>query len=114
MSAVLTPLLARPLTGCEYLLLGDLRQLLEEPVGLSNGRWILAFLDRVLTLRLQEIPDPDAFQASGMPHTAELLPELIEKLQRLRDRVALKAPYQLLANEVRCDLRSLFDDLGAT
>ena len=114
MPALLTPSSVRPLHATEYLLLGDLLCLLEESPGPTTGRWLLALLDRVLTMRLQGDGGDASEPPSGagfpiiLPDTAA---ELIEKLQRLRDRVALRAPYQLLANEVRCELRALFREL---
>lgn len=109
MPALLSPPRVRPLTATEYLFLGDLLSLLEEPVEALTGRWILAVVDRVLSLRLQG----DGDEADTLAHwpSPETTVELVEKLQRLRDRIALRAPYQLLANEVRCELRSLFREL---
>jgi hypothetical protein len=109
MPALLSSPRVRPLTASEYLFLGDLLSLLEEPVEPTTGRWILAVVDRVLTLRLQG-EDDDAGTLGRLP-SSETTAELVEKLQRLRDRIALRAPYQLLANEVRCELRSLFAEL---
>jgi hypothetical protein len=114
MSALLTPPSVRSLEATEYLLLGDLLYFLEETPGPATGRWLLAVLDHVLTMRLhgdgEFTPSPSE---SGFPiPLPESSGELIEKLQRLRDRVALRAPYQLLANEVRCELRALFQTLG--
>jgi hypothetical protein len=37
--------------GLEYLLLGDLRQLLDEPASRENRRWLLSVLDRLLAVR---------------------------------------------------------------
>jgi hypothetical protein len=114
MPALLIPPSVRPLPAIEYLLLGDLLFLLEESPGPTTGRWLLAVLDRVLTLRLQGDGDeamPDRSGAGFPLVLPDFAAELIEKLQRLRDRVALRAPYQLLANEVRCELRMLFIEL---
>lgn len=99
----------------EYLLLGDLRLLLEEQVGPETNRWLLATLDMILASR------PRAAQAVATPVLVRHLwedeaernwPEranVYEKLQRLRDRIAHRAPYALLANEIRCDLAETMD-----
>jgi hypothetical protein len=97
--------------GLEYLLLGDLRQLLEEPPSRETRRWLLAVLDRLLAGRSHlETPaylplgqrwTPDDFtQARNI-----LSLELISQLQRLRDRVAHGAPFQFLAHELRTSLQ---------
>uniref|UniRef100_A0A7C2K1L9 Uncharacterized protein n=1 Tax=Schlesneria paludicola TaxID=360056 RepID=A0A7C2K1L9_9PLAN len=87
----------------EYLLLGDLLEVLEEVPSIPTSRWLLAILDRLLALLLAA--GPISGEETEPRADWEPDPELFEKLQRLRDRVALRAPYQLLANEVRCELR---------
>ncbi len=117
------PLLAPPPTSTasqqasplEYLLLGDLRQLLEEPASPETSRWIVAILDRMLAGRprtmspyLPSMPRslPWGTLSTSIPPLQAIL---FSKLQRLRDRVAHHAPYALLANEIRCDLREWMD-----
>jgi hypothetical protein len=105
MSAALIAPAVRPLTAFESLLLGDLAALLEETPSLTTSRWLLAVLDRLLALRL-EGPTADVGELPS-PVGPEPEPDLVDKLQRLRDRVAMRAPYLLLANDVRCELRAL-------
>jgi len=97
----------------EYLLAGDLRQLLEEPIGPETNRWLLATLDMILANRPR--PSKLAIPAVVLHCPWEddgerIWPErgtVYEKLQRLRDRIAHRAPYALLANEIRCDLAEM-------
>ena len=100
----------------EYLLLGDLRLLLEEPIGPETNRWLLATLDMVLASRPRpaHAAIPPILMRSPWEDESERLWQerstLVEKLQRLRDRIAHRAPYALLANEIRCDLTDLMDN----
>lgn len=121
MSVVATPAVRAPEAVLssravfEYLLLGDLRLLLEEPIGPETNRWLLATLDMILASR----PRPShttiasALMRSPWEDESERFSQerstLYEKLQRLRDRIAHRAPYALLANEIRCDLTDLMD-----
>lgn len=99
----------------EYLLLGDLRLLLEEPIGPDTNRWLLATLDMILASRprpSQSTIAPLLMRSPWEDESERLWQErstLYEKLQRLRDRIAHRAPYALLANEIRCDLTDLMD-----
>ncbi|HEY0983647.1 MULTISPECIES: hypothetical protein [unclassified Schlesneria] len=97
----------------EYLLLGDLRQILEEPEGPHTACWLLAILDMILVGRPRlrravylpvRVPE-DPYQ----PRTMETR-SLIEKLRRLRDRVAHRAGHAALANEIRDELREVMLD----
>jgi hypothetical protein len=98
-------------TGLEHLLLGDLRQVLEEGASPETSRWLVMLLDRILVGRPRSVPP--FFPSNGRPLAWEPGHDfgtsrrglLFAKLQRLRDRVAHRAPYSLLANEIRCDLR---------
>jgi len=91
----------------------ELRSLLEEPAETEETRrWLLAVLDRLLA-RLPREPagglDHRRFdQATRFTFLAVQIPWM-QKLRRLRDRVAHRMPFQILANEIRCDLRLLFD-----
>lgn len=99
----------------EYLLLGDVRLLLEEPIGPDTNRWLLATLDMILASRprpSQSTIAPLLMRSPWEDESERLWQErstLYEKLQRLRDRIAHRAPYALLANEIRCDLTDLMD-----
>ena len=105
----------------EHLLLGDLHELLNDPTGRERDRWLLATLDMLLVARprpgvgvyLPFLPREQNLLAGGsrpaeLPIMAEL-PVPFEKLQRLRDRIAHRAPYELLAQELVADLRVHFE-----
>ena len=98
----------------QYLLLGELRLLLEEAADADDSqRWLLAVLDRLLASYPREDAPPPHFSAvslsSPLSSNVNGLKRWKQKLQRLRDRVAHRAPFQILANEIRCDLRALVD-----
>ncbi len=103
-------------SGFEHLLLGDLRQLLEEPASPETSQWIVATLDCILAGRPRTSSPYLPLVPRNMPwgrSSAAMLPvkaNLYAKLQRLRDRVAHRAPYALLANEIRCDLREWMEN----
>jgi hypothetical protein len=99
----------------EHLLLGDLRELLNDEPGHERDRWLLATLDMLLVCRprsgaqvyLPAIPR----DTSSRPVANADLPVPFEKLQRLRDRIAHRAPYEPLAQELIVDLRIYFEGL---
>lgn len=101
----------------EYLLLGDLRQILDEPAGPQTSRWLLAILDMIL------VSHPNIRTSVYLPvHATEdrygggrlESSSLIEKLRRLRDRVAHRAGHSVLANEIREELREvMLDRMGS-
>ncbi len=101
--------------AAHYLLLGELRLLLEESsTETEHSRWMLAVLDRLLAYWPQEADQAES--DSGRAMTSEPVHCFWSestiwwrKLQRLRDRIAHKAPCQFLTNEIRCDLRALFE-----
>lgn len=101
------------LASYHYLLLGELRMLLEDPAPDDDTRlWLLAVLDRLLA----RLPRQSARVDGPMRREhGELFPVMrvpassMRKLQRLRDRVAHRSPFQILANEIRSDLQQLFD-----
>lgn len=97
----------------EFLLLGDLRQILEEPETPEKSCWLLAILDMLLVGR------PHTRQAVFLPvqsgserYRASSLESgsLIEKMRRLRDRVAHRSSHEGLANEIREELREVMLD----
>ena len=102
--------------GLELLLLGDLRQLLEEPPTRENRRWLMAVLDRLLAGRAHpEMCVPLGVRwiesdVSALPPT--LGPELVSQLQRLRDRVAHGATFHTLAHSVRAGLQRAMTQVG--
>jgi hypothetical protein len=103
--------------GLEHLLLGDLRELLDEPASPTNSRWLLAILDKLLVGRPRthhgpSQPGPNDHGLrwhDGSPQRGDDRSGLFAKLRRLRDRVAHQAPWALLGNEIRCDLRDLME-----
>ncbi|MDZ4687725.1 MAG: hypothetical protein SH850_21855 [Planctomycetaceae bacterium] len=115
MASVLTAPVARPVEALEYLLLGDLLAILEDAPGVMTSRWLLALLDRILSMRTEIVLNPALPRGEFEPTPGLLMesaPELIVTLQRLRDRVAMRVSYQLLANDVRCELRMLLRSLS--
>ncbi len=113
-SSVPLPLLAAvPLADVAYLLLGDLRLLLEEPADVSTSRWLVSILDCLLAnrVRLESVLAWKLTVDCLWNRGDDLDHEFYGKLQRLRDRVAHRKPYALLANEVRCDLAELLAPL---
>jgi hypothetical protein len=100
----------------EHLVLGDLRELLNDDPSRERDRWLLATLDMLLVSRprrslvyLPVIPR-DADWVAGATNPSEL-PLPFERLQRLRDRIAHRAPYEALAQELIVDLRIYFEGL---
>ncbi|MBI1347574.1 hypothetical protein GC163_14940 [bacterium] len=88
----------------DYLVLGDLRELLDQSNDTCHCRWLIAVLDRLLTDR--PTLDQVVLLTGGRSEQADS--DFYAKLQRLRDRVAHRKPYLILANEIRCDLQALF------
>lgn len=106
--------IAPPRMEFEHLLLGDLRQLLNDGPGYERDRWLLATLDMLLVYRpkasqiyLPAVPRESSLSRNGLGE----MPVPFEKLQRLRDRIAHRAPYELLAQELSVDLRFYFEGL---
>jgi hypothetical protein len=112
-------------TALEYILLGDLRDLLEEPADQYTRRWLVAVLDALLeTLPLQmalkesrgylnEVLDE---YPSWYRHVEELQNEqrLLElSLQALRDRLETSGPYERVAMRVNSTVRQWMNRLTA-
>jgi hypothetical protein len=112
-------------TALEYILLGDLRDLLEEPADQYTRRWLVAVLDALLeTLPLQmalkesrgylnEVLDE---YPSWYRHVEELQNEqrLLElSLQALRDRLETDSPYERVAMRVNSTVRQWMNRLTA-
>lgn len=104
---------ARP--GLDYLLLGDLRELLEEPLSGMRDRWLLATLDLLLMSRPRS-ESTVRRPAFAREHGEDLLPRSaipgvipFGKLQRLRDRIVHRAPCAELVQELKYDLRLCFE-----
>jgi hypothetical protein len=104
-------------TSLEYILLGDLRDLLEETADEESRRWLLAVLDALLDTLPHEF---DLEEADGyMTEVLERYPSwsaqverlrrdhdlLFSKLKELRGRIERNIWIAPIANEVRRDLR---------
>ena len=100
----------------EYLLLGDLRQILDEPASPQNSRWLLAILDMILVSRPRtnraSVYLPVPIHEEPYSQRSRLLEtgSLVEKLRRLRDRVAHRSDHTVVANEIREELREVMLD----
>ena len=104
-------------TTLEYILLGDLRDLLEEPVDEETRRWLLVVLDALLDTLPREfrLEDEDGYMAvvlEAFPNWAGRVERLHHdhhrlflKLQELRGRINCENWIAPIANEVRRDLR---------
>lgn len=104
-------------TSLEYILLGDLRDLLEEPADDESRKWLLAVLDALLeTLPRQfDLEDEDGYMAEVLERypnwsvQVERLhrdhDHLFLKLKELRGRIERDVWIAPLANEVRRELR---------
>lgn len=101
----------------EYILLGDLRDVLEEPPSAETRRWLLAVLDALLDIlpREIELKEADGYLSEVLdefPNWAGLVDGLreehdllFEKLKELRHHIAGHTPFAAIAHEVRLDLR---------
>lgn len=112
-------------TALEYILLGDLRELLDEPLDDQNKRWLLAVLETLL----DTIPQEMALLEDGgyldsvtdeFPNWSPLVVQLqrehaslTEDLSRLRDRIAWGESIAELTDELHCDLRRWMTCLAA-
>jgi hypothetical protein len=112
-------------TALEYILLGDLRDLLEEAADQYTRRWLVAVLDALLeTLPLQmalkessgylnEVLDE---YPSWYRHVEDLQNEqrlLVLSLQALRDRLETAGPYERDAMRVNSAVRHWMNRLTA-
>jgi hypothetical protein len=112
-------------TALEYILLGDLRDLLEEPADQYTRRWLVAVLDALLetlprqmalkesTGYLNEVLDE---YPSWYRHVEDLQSEqrLLElSLQALRDRLETSGPYERDAMRVNSTVRQWMNRLTA-
>src|SRR6185295_13617432 len=101
----------------EYILLGDLRDVLEEPADAESRKWLLAILDTLLDTLPREF---DLEEVDGyMTEVLERYPswttqverlhrdhdQLFSKLKELRGRIERDIWVAPIANEVRRDLR---------
>jgi hypothetical protein len=109
----------------EYLLLGDLRDLLEHPLDEDNCRWLTAVLDALFEMLPQEfeleeregyLEDLSAQHPEYSTEVERLRAEhatLYQRLGQLRNKVAWQAPFAVIAEQVRRDLRDWIHTLVA-
>ena len=102
----------------EYILLGDLRDLLEEPADEENCRWLIVILDALLDTKQREFE----LQEDGgyLEEVLEQFPnwepqveqlhrdhrELFTNLRQLRQGIGMQRPFATVASAVRRDLRN--------
>lgn len=109
----------------EYILLGDLRDLLEEPADKETCRWLLAVLDALLDTLPREMELQE--QGGYMEEVLEQYPNwsdqvddlqhekraLYTKLRQLRDGISRERRFSKIAEEVRTGLRDWMSSLVA-
>lgn len=109
----------------EYILLGDLRDLLEEPIDDQTCRWLIAVLDALL----DTLPREFALEESGgyliqvldeFPNWAEEVErlhaehdQLFCRLKELRGRIAQRKDFSDVADRLRVDLQEWIRALTA-
>jgi len=112
-------------TAFEHILLGDLRDLLEEPPDKTTRKWLLAVLDALL----DTLPRQYELQADGgylsevldqFPNWAEQVErlrsekqELFVKLRQLREGIGKRVSFAKIAEEVRKGLRDWMSSLSS-
>ncbi|MFN0195263.1 MAG: hypothetical protein ACKVT0_00845 [Planctomycetaceae bacterium] len=116
------------LQGClelEYLLLGDLRDLLEDPPSDMTRRWMLVVLDALLeTLpRGIHLKEQDGYLADvieAFPNWSDQVDALrrehdilFGKLRRLRERIIHRTHFADIAADTRSDLKEWVQTLVA-
>ena len=104
-------------SSLEYILLGDLRDVLEEPTDRESRRWLVAILDVLLETLPREfdLEDADGYMAEVLeryPNWSAQVDRLHRdhdllfcKLKELRGRIECNKWIAPIANEVRRDLR---------
>jgi hypothetical protein len=123
-----TPVMGSRLQECrtlEYILLGDLRDLLEEPPNRYTRRWLIAVLDALLDTLPREMAIKEASGylnevldefPSWYRHVEDLQNEqrlVFLSLQALRDRLETPEPYQRDAAHAQSQLRQWMNRLLA-
>ncbi|MEW4488979.1 hypothetical protein AB1L42_12910 [Thalassoglobus sp. JC818] len=107
----------RRCTELEYILLGDLRDLLEEPADNETARWLVAVLDALL----EALPEEYSLKTRQgyLSDVVESVPEwdnrvtaledeyfrLFRRLGQLRSQVVLGVDFQRVAKQVSIDLK---------
>ena len=95
----------------DYLLLGDLRLLLDEQACVQRDRWLVATLDMLLMSRPRSgpaiyLPAITDEAGRGLSSNRFVVSGSVpfDKLQRLRDRIVHRAPSEVLVQELKDDL----------
>jgi hypothetical protein len=104
-------------SSLEYILLGDLRDILEEPADDESRKWLLAVLDALLETLPREfdLEEEDGYMAEVLERYPSWSSQverlyrdhelLFSKLKELRGRIERNIWVAPIANEVRRDLR---------
>jgi hypothetical protein len=112
-------------TALEYILLGDLRDLFEEPADQFTRRWLVAVLDALLDTLPREMALKESSgylnevldeYPSWYRHVEDLQNEqrlLVLSLQALRDRLESAGPYERDAVRVNSAVRQWMNRLKA-
>lgn len=112
-------------SSLEYILLGDLRDLLEEPIDRENRKWLLAVLDALVDTLPREfdLEDEDGYMSEVLErfpnwsHQVDRLhcdhERLFQKLKDLRRRIERDSWIAPIANEVRSEVRDWIRTLVA-
>jgi hypothetical protein len=109
----------------EYILLGDLRDILEEPLDQQNCKWLIAVLDALLeTLPIEfHLKERGGYMAEVLdryPNWSDDVEQLRREhrvlcatLTEFREQIVLNSPFQEMADEVRQCLRDWMNSLIA-
>ncbi|MGD9853748.1 MAG: hypothetical protein AB7U20_02240 [Planctomycetaceae bacterium] len=109
----------------EYILLGDLRDLLEESPSEQTSRWLLAVLDALLEALPQELAlksqqgyleEVLCDHPHWVPQVERLRSEYVRLcvwLEELRDRLLNRSPFEEIASRLRYELREWMTALHA-
>lgn len=100
-----------------YRLLSELRLSLDsEEYDEESRRWLLAALDKLLACGSADLASLDRRNSPLAPKFLDALTppltdpaQFVQKLQRLRDRLAHRMPFAMLANEIRIDLQRMLN-----
>ena len=112
-------------SALEYILVGDLRDLLEEAADEQNRKWLLAVVDALLDTLPREFDLKE--QGGYLTEVLEQFPnwqahvdrlqqdhdQLCSSLKELRDRIAREVPFTDIVDELRRDLRDWMINLTA-
>ncbi len=105
----------------EYILIGDLRDLLEDPPSEENRIWLLAVLDALIDTLPREyaLKARDGYLSNVLDEfpswdgTVERLERqyvtLYRRLRQLRDRIVARHPLEEIADRLRIDLEEWMD-----